>query len=63
MANSCSARRDRSREEDRSMDARTIGVLGGGQLGRMIAQAAHRLGIRVAVLDPGQWLTHLFAMQ
>jgi phosphoribosylaminoimidazole carboxylase len=30
----------------------TIGVLGGGQLGRMMASAAHDLGMRIAVLDP-----------
>jgi 5-(carboxyamino)imidazole ribonucleotide synthase len=30
----------------------TLGVLGGGQLGRMFAMAAHRFGYRVAVLDP-----------
>ena len=30
----------------------TIGILGGGQLGRMLAQAARDLGYRVAVLDP-----------
>ena len=30
----------------------TLGMLGGGQLGRMFAQAAHALGYRVAVLDP-----------
>ena len=30
----------------------TIGVLGGGQLGRMLALAAARLGFSVAVLDP-----------
>eukprot|EP01031_Cornospumella_fuschlensis_P040675 gene40675-49591_t len=35
------------------MDNRTIGVLGGGQLGRMTAEAGHRLGIKFAVLDPG----------
>lgn len=29
-----------------------IGLLGGGQLGRMMIQAAHRLGLTVAVLDP-----------
>ncbi len=29
-----------------------IGLLGGGQLGRMMIQAAHRLGLQVAVLDP-----------
>lgn len=30
----------------------TLGVLGGGQLGRMISQAAARLGFDVVVLDP-----------
>ena len=34
------------------MDERTVGVLGGGQLGRMMAEAGHRLGIRLVVLDP-----------
>lgn len=29
-----------------------IGLLGGGQLGRMMIQAAHRLGEQVVVLDP-----------
>ena len=29
-----------------------LGVVGGGQLGRMFAMAAHRLGYRVMVLDP-----------
>ncbi|MEI6303964.1 MAG: 5-(carboxyamino)imidazole ribonucleotide synthase, partial [Betaproteobacteria bacterium] len=29
-----------------------LGVLGGGQLGRMFAMAAHELGYRVMVLDP-----------
>jgi 5-(carboxyamino)imidazole ribonucleotide synthase len=29
-----------------------IGILGGGQLGRMLAQAAARLGYRVAIYDP-----------
>ena len=33
------------------MDERTVGVLGGGQLGRMMAEAGHRLGVRLAVLD------------
>ncbi len=32
--------------------APTIGLLGGGQLGRMMIQAAHALGLRVVVLDP-----------
>ncbi|MEO8461576.1 MAG: 5-(carboxyamino)imidazole ribonucleotide synthase [Chloroflexota bacterium] len=30
----------------------TIGILGGGQLGRMLAMAARSLGYRVAILDP-----------
>lgn len=30
----------------------TIGIIGGGQLGRMMTQAAHSLGFRVIVLDP-----------
>jgi 5-(carboxyamino)imidazole ribonucleotide synthase len=30
----------------------TIGIIGGGQLGRMLAQAASRLGFDVAILDP-----------
>ena len=31
----------------------TIGIVGGGQLGRMFAVEARRMGYRVAVLDPG----------
>lgn len=31
---------------------RTIGVLGGGQLGRMMAHAAQRIGVKLIVLDP-----------
>lgn len=38
------------------MDGRRVGVLGGGQLGRMMAEAGHRLGIQLAVLDPGAWV-------
>jgi 5-(carboxyamino)imidazole ribonucleotide synthase len=34
------------------LPGRTLGVLGGGQLGRMFALAARRLGYRVAVLVP-----------
>ena len=34
-----------------SMDTRTVGTLGGGQLGRMLVEAAHGLDIKVAVLD------------
>ena len=32
---------------------RRVGCLGGGQLGRMMAQAASRLGVSMTVLDPG----------
>lgn len=35
------------------MDSKTVGILGGGQLGRMMVEACNRLGIKVAVLDPG----------
>jgi len=34
------------------LPGQTIGVLGGGQLGRMIALAARRMGYRIVVLDP-----------
>ena len=30
----------------------TLGVLGGGQLGRMMALEARRMGYRIVVLDP-----------
>jgi len=30
-----------------------LGLLGGGQLGRMFCMAAHTLGYKVCVLDPG----------
>lgn len=33
------------------MDELQVGVLGGGQLGRMLVEAAHRLGIKVSILD------------
>ncbi|ORY03395.1 phosphoribosylaminoimidazole carboxylase [Basidiobolus meristosporus CBS 931.73] len=33
------------------MDSRTVGVLGGGQLGRMLIEAASRLNINVGILD------------
>lgn len=33
------------------MDSHVVGVLGGGQLGRMLVEAAHRLNVQVAVLD------------
>jgi phosphoribosylaminoimidazole carboxylase PurK protein len=31
----------------------TVGIIGGGQLGQMLAQAARPLGFKVTVLDPG----------
>jgi phosphoribosylaminoimidazole carboxylase len=34
------------------MELRTIGILGGGQLGRMLTFAAKRMGMHVAILDP-----------
>jgi phosphoribosylaminoimidazole carboxylase len=34
------------------MKFETIGILGGGQLGRMLAQDARRMGFRVVILDP-----------
>lgn len=33
------------------MDTHVVGVLGGGQLGRMLVEAAHRLNIKVVILD------------
>jgi 5-(carboxyamino)imidazole ribonucleotide synthase len=37
---------------DPAQRSRTVGVLGGGQLGRMFVHAAQRMGLRVLVLDP-----------
>ncbi|CAN5329102.1 hypothetical protein BH09PLA1_BH09PLA1_13430 [soil metagenome] len=34
------------------LPGQTIGILGGGQLGRMFAIAARRMGYRVHALDP-----------
>ncbi|WP_173719875.1 5-(carboxyamino)imidazole ribonucleotide synthase [Bacillus massilinigeriensis] len=34
------------------LPSQTIGIIGGGQLGRMMALAAKRQGFRIAVLDP-----------
>ena len=34
------------------MPGNTLGVLGGGQLGRMFVHAAQRMGYRTVVLDP-----------
>jgi phosphoribosylaminoimidazole carboxylase len=33
------------------MDSRTVGILGGGQLGRMLVEAANRLNIKTIILD------------
>jgi len=33
---------------------KTIGIIGGGQLGRMMTQAAKKMGFNVTVLDPGE---------
>lgn len=35
------------------LPGQTIGILGGGQLGRMMAIAAKEMGYRIAVLEPG----------
>lgn len=35
-----------------SVNTGTIGIIGGGQLGMMMTEAAHNLGFRVVVLDP-----------
>jgi len=37
---------------DLTADGVTLGVVGGGQLGRMLAEAASPLGVEVVVLDP-----------
>ncbi|HET9088328.1 MAG TPA: 5-(carboxyamino)imidazole ribonucleotide synthase [Acidobacteriaceae bacterium] len=39
-------------KQDVILPGATIGILGGGQLGRMMAMAARSLGYRVQVLDP-----------
>ena len=33
---------------------KTIGIIGGGQLGRMMTHAAKKMGFHVVVLDPGE---------
>ncbi|MYI67900.1 MAG: 5-(carboxyamino)imidazole ribonucleotide synthase, partial [Boseongicola sp. SB0673_bin_14] len=38
---------------DALVPGQTIGILGGGQLGRMIAMSAARLGLRTHVFEPG----------
>ena len=34
------------------MPGETIGIVGGGQLGRMMSLSAKKMGFRVGVLDP-----------
>ena len=36
------------------MVKKTVGVLGGGQLGRMLAEAANNLDIKIIALDKGK---------
>ncbi|HWB39423.1 MAG TPA: 5-(carboxyamino)imidazole ribonucleotide synthase [Candidatus Saccharimonadales bacterium] len=36
------------------MPAKVIGIVGGGQLGRMLTEAATPMGFKVAVVDPGE---------
>ncbi|OPX01853.1 5-(carboxyamino)imidazole ribonucleotide synthase [Geobacillus sp. LEMMY01] len=38
--------------KQRIVPGQTIGIIGGGQLGRMMALAAREMGFRIAVLDP-----------
>lgn len=46
------------------MDDRVVGVLGGGQLGRMLVEAAHRLNVKVIILDaPGSSAKQINAVQ
>ena len=45
-------RRTAVKRRDRAPPGATIGILGGGQLGRMLAIAARRMGYRVHVLSP-----------
>ncbi len=39
-------------QEPQTLRAKVLGVLGGGQLGRMLALSAANLGVKVMVLDP-----------
>ncbi|KAL1151154.1 hypothetical protein V6Z11_A09G021700 [Gossypium hirsutum] len=49
---------DSSRKDDDSpvhgLSEKIVGVLGGGQLGRMLCQAASKMAIKVIVLDPSE---------
>ncbi|KAG7194151.1 phosphoribosylaminoimidazole carboxylase ade2 [Scheffersomyces spartinae] len=35
------------------MDGKIVGILGGGQLGRMLVEAAHRLNVKTVILESG----------
>ncbi|WP_075997290.1 5-(carboxyamino)imidazole ribonucleotide synthase [Salaquimonas pukyongi] len=41
------------RKDDALKPGDTIGIIGGGQLGRMLAMAAARLGLKTVILEPG----------
>lgn len=41
------------------METKRIGILGGGQLGRMLALASYPLGIDVKIVDDGRILVLL----
>lgn len=50
---------------DKLKIGQTIGIIGGGQLGKMMAQSAQKMGYRVVVLDPDaecpcQYVAHEF---
>lgn len=36
------------------MDSKVVGILGGGQLGRMIVEAANRLNVKTVILEKGE---------
>lgn len=44
------------------MDSRTLGMLGGGWRARLLVLAAHKLGVRTFVLDPGAVPTQINAL-
>src|SRR3546814_15307980 len=52
MARRPDRRRCRISDGRRMMAITTIGIIGGGQLGRMLAIAAARLNFRTVILDP-----------
>src|SRR5690606_3743782 len=49
----CRLRSPRSRRMSELPPGSTIGILGGGQLGRMLSVAASRLGYRCHIYEPG----------